>query len=60
MRKAIKAVRVELTAGKKKAAVKAMPEAIKLISRAGGKGLIKPNTASRLVSRMTIAVNGLK
>lgn len=57
MRKAVKAVRLALASGSGKDAKGALPEAVKLIDRAGRKGLIKRNTASRLVSRLTLATN---
>ncbi|MDZ4697167.1 MAG: 30S ribosomal protein S20 [Deltaproteobacteria bacterium] len=59
MRKAIKEVRAAVTAAASNDVKKALPEAIKLIARAGRKGLIKRNTASRLVSRLTVASNAV-
>ncbi len=59
MRKAIKEVRAAVAAAASTDVKKTLPEAIKLIARAGRKGLIKPNTASRLVSRLTVASNAV-
>ncbi|MDQ6987188.1 MAG: 30S ribosomal protein S20 [Mariprofundaceae bacterium] len=59
MRTAIKAVLVAVEADDKKAAGKALEEATTLIDRAGRKGLIHSNQASRRVSRLTAKVKGL-
>jgi len=59
MRTAIKAVLVAVEADDKKAAGKALEEATVLIDRAGGKGLIHSNQASRRVSRLTAKVKGI-
>jgi len=59
MRTAIKKLRAALAskdAGKAKAA---LPPAVQLLDRAG-RGLVKPSTAARTVSRLTRAVNALK
>jgi len=59
MRTAIKAVLLAVEAEDKKAAGKALEEATVLIDRAGRKGLIHSNQASRRVSRLTTKVKGI-
>ncbi|MDX8391352.1 MAG: 30S ribosomal protein S20 [Mariprofundaceae bacterium] len=59
MRTAIKTVLVAVEAEDKNAADKALAEATILIDRAGRKGLIHSNQASRRVSRLTSKVKGL-
>ena len=43
-----------------KAAKAALPAAIKAVDRAASKGVIKRGTASRSISRLTVAVQSLK
>jgi small subunit ribosomal protein S20 len=60
MRTAIKKLRAAIDAkdsGKTQALLK---EATKLITRLGGRGVVKKRTASRDVSRLTRAVNAVK
>lgn len=59
MRTAIKKVRSAVVAKDAKKAKAALPAAVKLVDRAGRKGLIDPNAASRTVSRLVSAVGGL-
>jgi len=59
MRTAIKVVLAAVEAADKDAAGKALKEATSLIDRAGRKGLIHSNQASRRVSRLTAKVKGL-
>ena len=55
MRTAIKKVRTALAAKKGEEAQTLLKEAVKLIDRAGGRGIVKKNTSARLVSRLTVA-----
>lgn len=57
MRTAVKKVRSALAAKKPEDAQSALAMAIKQVARAGSKGIIKPRTASRTISRLTVAVN---
>lgn len=59
MRTAIKKLRGAIEAKNVKQAKELLSPALKLINRAGRKGVIKPNAASRAVSRLTGAVTGL-
>jgi small subunit ribosomal protein S20 len=59
MRSAIKKVRAAVDQKNAKAAQAALPGAIRAIDMAASKGVIKRGTASRSVSRLTVAVNGL-
>lgn len=59
MRTAVKKVRVAIDTKNAKAAKAALPVAIRAIDMAASKGVIKRGTASRSVSRLTVAVNGL-
>jgi small subunit ribosomal protein S20 len=59
MRSAIKKVRAALDQKNGKAAKAALPVAIRAIDMAASKGVIKRGTASRSVSRLTVAVNTL-
>jgi small subunit ribosomal protein S20 len=59
MRSAVKKVRAAITAKNASAAKSLLGPAVRLLDRAGRKGLIEPSAASRVVSRLTIAVNGL-
>jgi len=55
MRTAVKKLRAAIAAQDAKQTEALLKEAIKLISRLGGRGLIKRRTASREVSRLTRA-----
>lgn len=55
MRTAIKKVRAAISAKQGDQVAPLLQEAVKLIDRAGGRGLIKKNTSARLVSRLTVA-----
>ena len=59
MRSAVKKVRAAVDTKNAKAAKAALPGAIRAIDMAASKGVIKRGTASRSVSRLTVAVNGL-
>ena len=59
MRSAIKKVRAALDQKDAKAAKAALPGAVRAIDMAASKGIIKRGTASRSVSRLTVAVNTL-
>jgi small subunit ribosomal protein S20 len=60
MRSAVKKVRVALGSKDVKGAQTALVVAIRAIDQAATKGVIKSGTASRSVSRLTVAVNNLK
>ena len=55
MRTAVKKLRAAIAAKDAKQTEALLKEAIKLISRLGGRGIIKRRTASREVSRLTRA-----
>jgi small subunit ribosomal protein S20 len=57
MRTAIKALRAAITSKNTDAAKSLLLPAVRLVDRAGRRGVIKPHTASRAVSRLTTAVN---
>jgi small subunit ribosomal protein S20 len=59
MRTAVKRVRAAVDQKNSKAAKAALPVAIRAIDKAATKGVIKRGTASRTVSRLTVAVNTL-
>lgn len=54
---AIKSVDTAIAAGDKDAASKALTTAISEINRAASKGVFHKKTASRKISRITVAVN---
>ena len=54
---AVKGVDAAIAAGDKDAAYKALTTAISEINRAASKGVFHKKTASRKISRITIAVN---
>ena len=56
---AVKKVDVAVAEGNKEAAVAALQNAISTIDRAATKGVYHKNTASRKISRLTKAVNGI-
>ena len=59
MRTAIKALRAAIESKNAKEAKELLPPAIKLVDRAGRRGLIKQRSASRTVGRLTVAVNSI-
>ncbi len=59
MRTHIKRVRTLVDGGEADAAKEALGVAVKQIDRAVTKGIVHPRTASRTISRLTIAVNKL-
>jgi small subunit ribosomal protein S20 len=59
MRTAVKKVRAAVDQKNAKAAKAALPVAIRAIDMAASKGVIKRGTASRSVSRLTVAVNAM-
>jgi len=59
MRTAVKNLRAEVSAKDKPQAAALLKSATTLISRLGGRGVIKKRTSSRSVSRLTVAVNAL-
>ncbi len=60
MRTAMKRLRTAITAKDAKTARELLKPALKLVDRAGGRGLVKQGAASRQASRLTVAVNALK
>ena len=59
LRTAVKRVRAAIASKDAKAAKAALPGAVSAIDMAASKGVIKRGTASRSVSRLTVAVNAL-
>ncbi len=59
MRTAVKALRGAIEAKNIEQARALLPPAARLVDRLGRRGVIKPRTASRTVSRLTVAVNRL-
>ena len=59
MKSAIKKVRVAITAKNKQAAETALKSAVPVIAKTATKGAVHSRTASRYISRLTLAVNGL-
>jgi small subunit ribosomal protein S20 len=59
LRTSVKSVRAHLTAGAKDEAQVALKSAIKHLDKAVTKGILRRRTASRAISRLTIAVNRL-
>jgi len=59
MRTAIKALRTAIASKDAKQAQALLIPAVRLLDRAGRRGVIKHHTASRSVGRLTVAVNGL-
>jgi small subunit ribosomal protein S20 len=59
MRTAVKRVRAAIASKNAKEAKAALPSAVRAIDMAASKGVIKRGTASRSVSRLTVAVNSL-
>jgi len=55
MRTAVKKLRAAIAAKDSKQTEALLKEATKLIGRLGGRGVIKPRTASRAVSRLSLA-----
>jgi small subunit ribosomal protein S20 len=60
MRTAEKKVRAALAAKNTTEAKNSLAEAVKLIARAAQRGVIKRETASRHISRLTVAVQSAK
>jgi len=60
MRSAVKRVRNAIGAKNNKDAQAALPAAIRAVDRAATKGVIKRGTASRSISRLTVAVQRMK
>lgn len=60
MKNLVKETREFVVASKKEDAKKSLFQAIKSIDKAAQKEVIKKNTASRMVSRLTKAVNSVK
>ena len=60
MRSAVKRVRNAIGAKNSKEAKAALPAAIRAVDRAASKGVIKRGTASRSISRLTVAVQSMK
>lgn len=59
MRTYLRKVEEAIASGDGEAAVSALQNASRLVIRAGQKGIIHPNTASRKVSRLTLRVKAL-
>lgn len=59
MRTHVKRVRTLVESGDTAAAREALPSAVRFVQRAASKGVIHANTAHRLVSRLTVAVQKL-
>ncbi len=57
MRTAVKKLRAAIAAKDPKQTQALLKDATRLITRLGGRGVIKPRTASRTVSRLTVAAN---
>ena len=55
MRTAVKKLRAAIAAKDPKQTQVLLKEATKLVARLGGRGVIKPRTASRAISRLTVA-----
>jgi small subunit ribosomal protein S20 len=60
MRSAIKKLRAVIGQKKAKDAQALLPKAVRAIDQAASKGVIKRGTASRFVSRLTVAVSAIK
>jgi small subunit ribosomal protein S20 len=60
MRSVIKKLRAAIGAKKSKEAQALLKTAVSAIDSAASKGVIKRGTASRSISRLTVAVSGLK
>jgi small subunit ribosomal protein S20 len=59
MRTAIKALRAAIESKDSKKAQSLLLPAVRLLDRAGRRGVIKHHTASRQVGRLTVAVNAI-
>ena len=57
MRSAIKKVRTLVSTGDKESSQKELQVAVKLLDKAVTKGILHRRTASRTISRLTVAVN---
>ena len=60
LRTAVKKLRAALTSKDAKKAQAALKPAVRLLDRAGRRGLIEGNSSSRSISRLTRAVTALK
>ena len=60
LRTALKKLRAAIAANDSGEAKKALEPAVRLLDRAGRRGLVKPNSTSRSVSRLTRAVSAIK
>lgn len=60
LRTHVRKVRAAVASGKKKNAADELKVALPVIGKVQSKGIIHKNQASRLVSRLTKAVNGMK
>ena len=59
LRTAVRKLRTALTTKDAAKAKEALAPAVRLLDRAGGRGLLKRNTTSRSIARLTHAVNAL-
>jgi small subunit ribosomal protein S20 len=57
MRTAVKKLRAAIAAKDPKQTEALLKDATKLVARLGGRGIIKPRTASREISRLTVAAH---
>lgn len=60
LRTHVRRVRAAVEAGDKKKANQELALALPLIGKSGSKGIIHRNKASRLISRLTVAVSQMK
>ena len=60
LRTALKKLRSAIASNDSGEATKALQPAVKLLSRAGRRGLVKPNSTSRSISRLTRSVSAIK
>jgi len=60
VKSAVKAVRQALEAGQKDEAAKALSQAVPIIGKAAGKGILHPRNASRKISRLSQQVHRLQ
>ncbi len=57
MRTAVKKLRAAIAAKDPKQTEALLKDATKLVARLGGRGIIKPRTASREISRLTVSAH---
>jgi small subunit ribosomal protein S20 len=60
MRTAVKKLRAAIVSKETEKVPALLKNATKLVSRLGGKGVIKKRSSSRMVSRLTVAANAAK